>query len=33
MRYIKKFSEIGVDDVALVGGKNANMGDFNSTLK
>ena len=32
MRYIKKFSEIGVDDVALVGGKNANMGEMYQNL-
>jgi pyruvate,water dikinase len=32
MRYIKKFSEIGVNDVALVGGKNANMGEMYQNL-
>jgi len=27
-RYIRRFSEIGVDDVALVGGKNASLGEM-----
>jgi pyruvate,water dikinase len=28
MKYIKRFSEIGIDDVALVGGKNASLGEM-----
>lgn len=32
MTYIKWFSEIGIDDVALVGGKNASLGEMYSHL-
>jgi pyruvate,water dikinase len=28
MKYIKRFSEIGIDDVPLVGGKNASLGEM-----
>ena len=30
--YIKKFSEIGIDDIAVVGGKNASLGEMFSKL-
>ncbi|HUM64494.1 MAG TPA: PEP/pyruvate-binding domain-containing protein, partial [Chitinophagaceae bacterium] len=30
--YIKKFSEIGIDDIAAVGGKNASLGEMYSKL-
>ena len=29
---IKKFSEIGINDVALVGGKNASLGEMYNEL-
>lgn len=32
-RYIKWFDEIGIDDVALVGGKNASLGEMQRHLK
>ncbi|GAB4351924.1 MAG: phosphoenolpyruvate synthase [Gammaproteobacteria bacterium] len=32
MRYIKRFSELGMDDVPLVGGKNASLGEMYSSL-
>lgn len=28
MRYVKRFSELGIDDVPLVGGKNASLGEM-----
>jgi len=27
-RYVRRFDEIGIDDVALVGGKNASLGEM-----
>ncbi|MDH5393041.1 MAG: phosphoenolpyruvate synthase [Gammaproteobacteria bacterium] len=32
MKYIKTFAEIGINDVALVGGKNASLGEMYSVL-
>ena len=32
MKWVRTFSEIGIDDVALVGGKNASLGEMYSTL-
>ncbi|MBA3582078.1 MAG: phosphoenolpyruvate synthase [Gammaproteobacteria bacterium] len=32
MTYIKRFSEVGIDDVAIVGGKNASLGEMYSSL-
>ena len=33
MKYIKKFSEIGIKDIQLVGGKNASLGEMFNHLK
>jgi len=33
MKYIKRFTELGLDDLALVGGKNASLGEMISKLK
>ena len=32
MRYIKQFADLGMDDVSLVGGKNASLGEMYSSL-
>ncbi len=32
MRYIRRFSELGLDDIALVGGKNASLGELYNAL-
>lgn len=32
MKYIRRFSQIGIDDVALVGGKNASLGEMYTEL-
>lgn len=32
MKYIKTFDEVGIDDVALVGGKNASLGEMYTAL-
>ncbi|MEA3553924.1 MAG: PEP/pyruvate-binding domain-containing protein [Campylobacterota bacterium] len=32
MKYIKFFSQIGIDDISLVGGKNASLGEMYSSL-
>ena len=32
MRYIRRFSEIGLDDIPLVGGKNASLGELYNAL-
>jgi pyruvate,water dikinase len=32
MRYIRQFSEIGINDIALVGGKNASLGEMYQNL-
>ena len=32
MRYIRRFSEIGINDIALVGGKNASLGEMYQNL-
>ena len=32
MQWIRTFSEIGINDVPLVGGKNASLGEMLSTL-
>ncbi len=32
MRYIRRFSELTLDDVALVGGKNASLGEMYQAL-
>ena len=32
MKYIKWFEELGIGDVALVGGKNASLGEMISNL-
>ena len=31
--YVRRFSELGVDDVPLVGGKNASLGEMYGALK
>ena len=31
-KYVRTFSELGINDVALVGGKNASLGEMYSTL-
>ena len=33
MQYIKKFCELGIDDIAMVGGKNASLGEMYQQLK
>ncbi|MDR2876557.1 MAG: phosphoenolpyruvate synthase, partial [Chromatiales bacterium] len=32
MRYIRRFSEIRIEDIALVGGKNASLGELYNAL-
>jgi len=32
MRYIKRFAEIGIHDIPMVGGKNASLGEMYAAL-
>ncbi|MFW6102837.1 MAG: PEP/pyruvate-binding domain-containing protein, partial [Chloroflexota bacterium] len=33
MKFVKKLDEVGIDDIELVGGKNASLGEMIRSLK